>query len=45
VDLQKVHAATFPSERHKKLDVSEFEGGGFRDKKNKARLYQAPWNR
>ena len=45
VDLQKVHAATSPSERRKKLDVPEFECRGFRDKKNKARLYQQPWNR
>ena len=45
VDLQKVHAATAPSERRKKLDVPEFELRRFRDKKNKARLYQQPWNR
>lgn len=42
VDLQKVHAATSPSERRKKLDVPEFECRAFRDKKNKARLYQQP---
>ena len=45
VDLQKVHAATSPSERRKKFDVPEFECRRFRDKKNKARLYQTPWNR
>ncbi len=44
-DLQKVHAVTSPSERRKKLDVPEFECRRFRDKKNKARLYQQPWNR
>lgn len=44
-DLQKVHASTAPGERRKKLDVSEFECRGFRDKKNQARLYQQPWNR
>ena len=44
-DLQKVHSATSPSERRKKLDVPQFECRSFRDKKNKARLYQQPWNR
>jgi len=37
VDLQKVHAATAPSERRKKLDVPEFECHALRDRKNKAR--------
>ncbi len=45
VDLQKVHAATAPSERRRKLDAPEFELRRFRDKRNKARLYKAPWNR
>lgn len=42
VDLQKVHAATAPSERRRKLDVPEFELRAFRDKKNKSRFYKAP---
>lgn len=45
VDLQRVHAATAASERRKKLDVPEFECRAFRNKKNKARLYQTPRNR
>jgi integrase/recombinase XerD len=45
VDLQKVHAATSPSERRKKLTVPEFECRGLRDPKNKVRLSQTPWNR
>jgi hypothetical protein len=27
------------------LPMGDFECRGFRDKKNKARLYQQPWNR
>ncbi len=45
VDLQKVHAATSPSERRRKLDVPEFELVRFRDRKNKTSLSQTPWKR
>ena len=38
VDLQRVHAATAPSERRRKLDAPTFDLRGFRDQKNHARF-------
>jgi len=40
VDLQRVHAATSPSERRRKLHAPTFDLRGFRDQKNHARFYK-----
>jgi integrase/recombinase XerD len=40
VDLQRVHTATAPSERRRKLDAPTFDLRGFRDQKNHARFYK-----
>lgn len=42
VDVQRVHHETAPSERRRKLDAPVFDLRGFRDKKNKVRLYHRP---
>ena len=41
IELQRVHAATSPSERRRKLEVPEFKLKRFRDSKNKAHFYRS----